>query len=121
MAKLQVNFGSDEFRKELNKIMPGYKWTVHKSSSETTLYATGSQSRGFNRLSTLCVERSDRNGVVSYSAKSAGFGLRARWLSNYQGKTLAQALRGLQNHYENVSQNYRTHAEALERGRNEPS
>lgn len=89
-----------EFRAELMKVMPGYSWTVHKSSSETYLNATGTQSSGFNRLSTLCVTRTAHNGVVKYEAKSSGFGLRARWLHNNTDGTLARSLRGLQDHYE---------------------
>ena len=43
-----------EFRAELVKIMPGYAWTVNSSRcSETMLVATGIQTSGLNRLSTL--------------------------------------------------------------------
>jgi Ca2+-dependent lipid-binding protein len=106
-----------DFRAELTKIMPGYAWTVHKTSSETYLKATGTQSSGFNRLSTLCVVRTERDGVASYEAKSAGYGLRARWLHTHVDGTLARALRGLQDHYEAVSNTYRSHAASLVTGR----
>lgn len=107
-----------DFRAELTKIMPGYAWTVHKSSSESYLKATGTQSSGMNRLSTLRVIRFEKDGVATYEAKSAGYGLRAKWLHTHTDGTLARALRGLQDHYEFASNTYRGHAESLRRGRN---
>lgn len=110
-----------EFRAELVKIMPGYSWTVHKTPKGMTyLSATGTQSSGFNRLSTLSVVRLEEDGVASYEAKSAGFGLRARWLHTSTDGTLARALRGLQDHYEHVSNTYASHANALKKGRKAP-
>ncbi|MNL30960.1 hypothetical protein D3C87_1527270 [compost metagenome] len=106
-----------DFRAELTKIMPGYAWTVHKSSSENYLKATGTQSSGFNRLSTLRVVRIEKDGVATYEAKSAGYGLRAKWLHTHTDGTLARALRGLQDHYEFVSNTYRSHAQSLMLGR----
>ena len=111
-----------EFRAELIKIMPGYKWTVHKGYGDTHLKATGIQSAGFNRISTLSVNRREQKGHVlypiEYEVKSSGYGLRAPWLSTYKDGTLARALRGLQEHYEYAAQNYRAHAIALQDGRN---
>ena len=44
------------FRAALVKIMPGYNWTIHRvPTGATTIVATGIQSSGFNRLSTLQV------------------------------------------------------------------
>ncbi|MCG8271615.1 hypothetical protein MIC97_08880 [Aquamicrobium sp. NLF2-7] len=106
-----------EFRTELTKIMPGYSWTVHKSSSDSRLEATGTQSSGFNRLSTLRVVRTERDGSVWYEAKSAGFGLRAPWLGENSDATLARALRGLQRHYEQKAATYAGHARALQNAR----
>lgn len=106
-----------DFRAELIKIMPGYEWTVHKSTSENHLRATGTQSSGFNRLSTLRVVRIEKDGLATYEAKSAGYGLRAKWLHTNTDGTLARALRGLQDHYLAVSNTYRSHAQSLERGR----
>jgi hypothetical protein len=114
----QSKFTSKEFRAELVKIMPGYSWTVHKSTSEAYLDATGVQSAGFNRLSTLSVIRTVRDGVVKYEAKSAGFGLRARWLHTNTDGTLARALRGLQDHYQRTAGTYASHAMALQSARN---
>jgi len=89
---------SNGFRKELIKIMPGYKWTVHRNryAASNHLSATGIQTSGFNRLSTLQVVRREKD---------------------YTGVTLARALRGLQNHYEAMANMYSRHAWALKLGR----
>lgn len=111
---------SAEFRKELVKIMPKYEWTVHKSSNpEMHLSATGIQSSGFNRLSTLSVVRREKgaDGGVWYEVKSAGSGTKPPWLAERGGRTLAQALRSLQTHYENRAQTYRGHANDLQNAR----
>ena len=108
------------FRAELVKIMPGYKWAVHrlpKGCISRQLVATGTQSSGSNRLSTLEVKRNELDGRVVYEARSSGFGLRAPWLGNGSGCTLAQALRDLQNGYEWHAHQYRIHADALNRAR----
>lgn len=119
--KKQRLMTGNEFRAELVKIMPGYSWTVHKAFSGERLEATGSQSSGSNRLSTLSVIRFDRNGEISYEAKSAGYGLRARYLHAHTDGTLARALRGLQEHYERTAATYSTHANDLKHGRIAPS
>lgn len=111
---------ANKFRQELMKIMPGYQWTVHRGRPHC-LSATGTQTSGFNRLSTLMVTRHEKEGDVRYVAKSAGHGLKARWLHTAIDSTLARALRGLQNHYEAEANTYRSHAAALERGRSEAS
>lgn len=110
---------ANEFRKELVKIMPGYDWTVHRTKATCYLKATGIQSSGSNRLSTLSVVRREQNEKVRYEAKSAGFGLRAQWLHANEDGTLARALRGLQDHYEATANTYRSHAEYLKAGRGE--
>lgn len=105
------------FRKELMKLMPGYQWTVHKGG-DSFAEATGVQSSGFNRLSTLrVVRRPSPYGEVEYEVKSAGFGTRAPWLHTHTDATLARALRGLQQHYEQVAIKYRAHAAALQAAR----
>lgn len=109
-----------EFRAELLKLMPGYSWTVHKSSNDAYLNATGIQCSGFNRLSTLAVERRDNcagRGIPWYKVKSAGFGRRAPFLATNEDSTLARALRGLQEHYEHKAATYASHARALKSGR----
>ena len=107
---------SAKFRKELINIMPGYVWTVHRASCYVMHYlsATGIQSSGFNRLSTLEVVRRKKNDMVEYEVRSAGFGKNALCLSTYTDETLARALRGLQNHYEIMEREYSNHAGALE-------
>lgn len=109
---------ANEFRNELTKIMPGYKWTVHKTDGADFLQATGIQSSGFNRMSTLEVTRREKNGDVYYTARSSGFGRRAPWLHQSVGRTLARALRRLQDYYESNEATYRVHAAALQSGRN---
>jgi len=110
-----------DFRKELVKIMPGYKWTVHTSrSSDRLLVATGTQSSGSNRLSTLRVERRDNyagSGKPRYEAKSSGYGTRSPWMYAAEGRTLAQALRNLQDHYEAMASKYHSLAGDLRVGR----
>lgn len=110
-----------QFRAELVKIMPGYNWTVHASrSSEKLLVATGTQSSGFNRLSTLRVERRDNYGASGkprYEVKSAGYGTRAPWLHTAEGGTLARALRALQHHYERTASLYLSCAGHMKTGR----
>jgi len=114
-----------KFRDDLKKIMPGYKWTVHKSpflkgddAYDYYAQATGIQARGFNRMSTLQVTRRMRDGKIEYEAKSSGFGKKAVWLAGCCGPTIAKALRELQEYYENVASNYAHHAAALRTGRN---
>ena len=107
-----------EFRAELVKIMPGYSWTVHKGKdSDVVFIATGIQSSGSNRLSTLRVERREDDRGISYQAKSAGYGTRAPWLHTASDATLARALRSLQEHYERIARQYNVHAIDLQTGR----
>lgn len=107
-----------DFRAELTKIMPGYKWTVHNTTNDAVLKATGIQSSGFNRLSTLQVKRLAVGEMKPvYEVKSAGYGTRAKWLHTNTDGTLARSLRGLQDHYEMVSNTYRSHAESMKKGR----
>ena len=118
MAKPDKPFTTDDFRAELVKIMPGYNWTVHRArKGDVRMFATGTQSSGFNRLSTLCIERSIARGAAWYTAKSAGFGTRARFAGENSDGTLARALRGLQDHYTRTANEYRSLAARLQAGR----
>ena len=109
---------SNAFRAKLVKIMPGYHWTVHRAGKDAkVITATGTQSSGFNRLSTLHVSVTEKNGCEWYTAKSAGFGLRAPWLHENGDSTLARALRGLQSHYQSMAATYAGHARSLENAR----
>jgi hypothetical protein len=109
------------FRKALVKIMPGYNWTVHKAAKDAKkLTATGIQSSGFNRLSTLEVTYAPDDKGNWFKVRSAGFGRRAPWLYENGDATLARALRGLQDYYRHMEGLYRGHAEALLIGRKAP-
>jgi hypothetical protein len=108
---------SAEFRKELLKIMPGYSWTVHKTSSPERLTATGTQSSGFNRLSTLQVTRTEKGASPWYSVRSAAHGTKSPWAAEVGNVTLARALRDLQTLYQRKSANFRALAQSLEAGR----
>jgi len=109
---------SNEFRKQLMKIMPKYAWTIHRSfHAKNYLSATGIQSSGFNRLSTLQVVRREKDDKIEYEVKSAGFGRRTPWLSTYTDNTLAKALRGLQDYYEIMTRTYSNHAWFLRNAR----
>lgn len=109
-----------EFRKEVCKIMPGYRWTVHNQLLDKDgkyLSATGIQSSGFNRLSTLKVVRTDRNGTIKYEVMYAGYGKKSPWLSSTKDGTLARALRGLQEHFEAMARTYTGAANDLQTAR----
>jgi hypothetical protein len=84
---------------------------------DSYLRATGIQTSGFNRLSTLEIDRNEKDGKVVYNVRSSGFGKKAPWLGKSEDGTLARALRGLQDHYENQASNYSGHANSLRAGR----
>ena len=111
---------SQEFRKELVKLMPGYKWTVHQPSNPQMLSATGIKSSGFNRLATLRVSRTEKTFGAWYEVKSAGYGTKSPWAGTNSSRTLARALRGLQEHYEMKANTYRGLASQLQSGRTLP-
>lgn len=119
MSKLSTQvITPKEFKSELQKIMPGYKWTVHRCSAPYDyMSAIGTQSRGSNRLSTVSVIRRQHEDQVTYEVKSAGYGLKAKWLYECTENTIAKALRSLQNHYESMCALYRSHADDLQQGR----
>lgn len=109
---------SIEFRNELTKIMPGYDWKIHRTiTPDTYQSATGKQSSGYNRLSTLMVIRTVENGDVSYEVKSADYGTRSPWEHVTHGRTLARALRNLQQHYEHQARKFAAMASRLQDGR----
>lgn len=106
------------FRIALDKIMPGYRWTVHRApKGATKIVATGIQVSGFNRLSTLEVTYSCNDHGEWFEARSAGYGLRAPWLGKSGDITLARALRGLQEYYRATAATYSGHERALAAGR----
>lgn len=114
-------YTTDKFRRELLKVMPGYKWSVHREKSGVLyMRATGIQTSGFNRLSTLEVVRRETDEPTNYTVKSSGYGTKASWLGEYTDSTLERALRGLQNYYESMAMLYSSHASSLENGRKTP-
>jgi hypothetical protein len=117
-AKAEKPYTADVFRAELTKILPGYSWTVHRAAKDATrLSATGIQSNGFNRLSTLIVNRSTKYGSPWYEAKSAGYGTRAPFRGEVGDTTLARALRCLQDLYEAKSNTFGSLARTLKNAR----
>jgi hypothetical protein len=103
------------FREELKKVMPGYTWTIKENygirivddGKTHLLKAVGTISSGFNRISTLYVERREKDGMKQYSAKSAGNGLNAGCLTDWFHHTsLRGVLRHLQEHYQWVACKY---------------
>lgn len=110
-----------DFRKELQKVMPGYKWTVHNYTERGHLLATGIRSSGFNRLSTLEVSRRDNDYGCGpwYQVQSSGFGKRAPWAGKAADRTLRRALRELQELYQNRSAKYSSLAMSIQAGREE--
>ena len=115
---------ADDFRKDLMKIMPNYRWTIHKTNNPQCLTATGIQSSGFNRLSTLQVRWAEHDkdwGGAVFEATSAAHGTRSPWVHSNKDRTLARALRGLQQHYEWQAQHYRVLAARLQEGRQAPA
>jgi hypothetical protein len=115
-------YTANDFRKELLKVMPGYKWTVHREFNMGSVYmaATGIQTSGYNRLSTLEVVRRETDEPTNYTVKSSGYGTKASWLGECTESTLERALRGLQNYYESMAMLYSSHASSLENGRKTP-
>ena len=115
-----------EFRQEIVKIMPGYNWAVKKPyrlKTETApgfahMEAVGTQSRGFNRMSTLQIKRRvGDNGDIEYEANVAGYGTRGPWTGTRKGKTLARTLRGLQEYCEAKLAEYAACVNAMEGAR----
>jgi hypothetical protein len=124
MPKTETTTRVEAFRKELTRLMPGYKWTLHTPlfGNATYLKATGIQSSGSNRISTLEVVRQVPEGdgqPVSYECQSSGYGVGSRWLTDtpVYGPTLAQSLRRLQEHYESQSSIYAGATASLRYGR----
>lgn len=114
MAKSEKTTKATAFRNELVKLMPGYRWTVNHLSRTVFckdacwITATGIQSSGSNRLSTVEVVRCENATEVSYESQSAGYGVGSRWLTDQPvwGATLAQSLRRLQEYYETQRNTY---------------
>ena len=92
---------SKKFREALVKIMPGCKWTIHRSrKGDLTILATAKETSGFNRLSTLEVSYSSRNQSDWFEVKYFGNGTRGHLLDKNGDVTLARAVRGLQDRFQ---------------------
>jgi len=124
MTDLKISRGghAHKFRKDLMRIMPGYNWTVHRGTADPwKVVATGTQSSGFNRTSTLqVIWETDSRGNATYRAMSADYGAKSPWMKEHTDTTLALALRGLQLAYEHEAQKFRNCAMALQAGRQAP-
>lgn len=103
-------------RKDLEKILPGYKWTASRHASPDFQTATGIQSSGFNRLSTLVVVRRCRPHSY-YEITGYGYGTRGAEMGRVAGLTVVQAVRELQTHYERMSGKYAALERALAEAR----
>ena len=102
------------FRTSLTKLLPGYNWTVHKQIGPN-IQATGIQSSGFNRCSTIQVVH--RLELKWFEARIAGYGKHSQWLQSGSGGTLAQAIRSLQSELENKASIYSAQASTLQEAR----
>lgn len=102
------------FRAALTKTLPGYNWTVHKPIGED-LHATGIQSSGSNRCSTIEVRMT--SGGKWFESKLAGYGTRSEWLAHGCGSSVAQAMRSLQTSLERLAGIYRSQANTVESAR----
>jgi len=114
--KINPDFTSDDFRKELTKLLPGYKWTVHRTISTRVMSATGIQSSGFNRLSTIEVMR--RHEAPWYEVAGYGYGAKSGVMGRSAGSTLARAIRGLQDFYAGMRGKYSALESAISEARN---
>jgi hypothetical protein len=115
-------FTSSDFRAELKKYMPGFKWTVSRQRISKDFFdATGIQSAGFNRTGTMKVERTDNSkmkyGGITYMVKVAGYGKNTPWLCRGTGSTIRQALRDVQETCEYHASKYESVANTIESAR----
>ena len=121
---------TSEFRNELTKIMPGYKWVIAKPYRFKTdtdpgiarMTATGIQSAGYNRVSTIRAKRDDggSGGTVEYTVSIADYGARSPWLETVKAPTLARALRCLQDRCESMAGMYAACVRKMQAGRVAP-
>jgi hypothetical protein len=104
------------FRASLTKLLPGYNWTVHKAfGAGAGLCATGIQSSGSNRCST--VEVKQRADGSWFESRLSGYGLHSPWLAAGFGGSLAQAVRSLQTSLERQAGIYQAQASTLQNAR----
>lgn len=125
---LKKAFTKTTFRDELNRLMPGYKWTVKQQRGTGWMDAEGTQSRGFIRTSTLRVKRIEYAGKTKGNAKTvrydvyiSGVGKKAPCFEKNSGETLAQALRNLQDVLELQARDYTSFAKTIQAARKAPA
>lgn len=126
----------EQFRKDLQRTMPGFKWTVHKPSSlliwdeaaklhaNATLAevdalhmdATGTKSAGMNRIATLDATYRASDGYP-FNVAVFGHGCRAPKIMDGSGKTLPQAFRDARNKCEAKEQFFGNGVRILAYGR----
>ena len=116
--KKEKAFTTTDFRAELKKWMPGFKWTVHKQRLGSAFFeATGIRSAGFNRMGTMRIERCATQFGIRYTVKVDGFGKKGSWLNAATGSTLRQALRGVQENCNWHARNYASLATMIQNAR----
>jgi len=107
-------FTAQDFKKELQSVLPAYKWTVERGSSNTSLCAMGKKSSGSNRTSTILVTRKSTDIGGFYTAKAD---TNFAWdnyasmrccsnLTEYQDSALKRCIRGLQNYHEDKARRH---------------
>lgn len=103
-------------RTDLRRLLPGYRWTIARGQPDQQwLEATGTISRGYNRVSTMRVNVKDVPDIGPwFEVSSSGHTGRG---GNCAGRTLARAVRGLQQHYEAMAREYAALADHIIRSR----
>ena len=117
---MKTPFTPTTFREELNKLLPGYKWTVRKPWPKNDfiyLESEGIQSSGFNRTSTITVTRREQSNGPWYKSKYFDFGRRGPSLDEGNGETLARCIRSLQHACEHRASKYASAAATIQSAR----
>lgn len=96
-----------DLRERLQKLLPGFKWTVHKQFTPEMIEATGTQSRGSNRIATITVKFWPRHNTIPkidsipwYEVKIFGYGTKGEHMGTGSDWTLASAVRSVQKQLE---------------------
>lgn len=84
----------NDFRQEVKLRFPNLKCTLKRQIYPTLLKMECIQSRGFNRVVTICVIKRLEH-KIPYTVTYAGFGKKAAIKAKGEGETLAQAIEAL--------------------------